>query len=68
MNASVESPLMRVGLVLSKVVSETKIVVIFIGASERHIPIVDDEGCNFFYIDGKEPVSCDSFFLHGRPW
>ena len=39
----------------------------YIGASERHIPIVDDEGRNFFYIDGQESISRDAFFSSGSP-
>lgn len=37
-------------------------------ASRRHIPIVDDEGCNFFCIDGEEAVSngsCSSKITFG---
>ena len=37
--------------------------------SRRHIPIIDNEGCNFFCTDRIKPVSSDSFFFSkDRPW
>ena len=31
--------------------------------SRRHIPIIDNEGCNFFCIDRINSVSSNSFFF-----